>query len=185
MLVSVAVQTEPCEFDLSEVRSVTPGCLWPGGDEDASHVPNGYSQCYDGTLGKVKKGVKLAETEDDYSSWPSAKCARYDPGDAFSQEPMLQKCDTCGHEWNDGSQCEHLFLKPEVVETLGDDHKTDHKTDQEGEEGRPYEDVPPRYMCMNTFIAEGQEVQCDEETNGSSQLCHSCMQSVKRSFFSY
>lgn len=177
---SVAVQTDPCEFDLSEVHSVPLGRPWPCEDEDTSHIQNGYYRRCDGTLGKVKNGVKLTESEDDYSSSQSAKRARYDPDDVSSQESMLQKCDTCGHEWNDGSQCEHSVLKPvnqpEAVETFGDDQMTDDE-----EEWVPqYERVPSQYRCTNTFMEGGQEVRCDGETNGSSQLCHNCLQSVKR-----
>ena len=40
------------------------------------------------------------------------------------------------------------------------------------------------YKCNNTHVGEdGEEVRCDGETNGSSQLCHFCSQALKRSFF--
>ena len=176
--VSVGVQTDPCEFDLSEVSSAPLGCPWPREDEDTSHIQHGYYRRHDGTLGKVKNGVELTDSEDDHSSSQSAKRARYDPNDvSSSQESMLQKCETCGHEWNDGSQCEHSISKqPAAVETFDDQ-----TTDDDGE-GVPHYDM---YRCNNTFMEDGQEIQCDGETNGSSQLCHPCLQSVKRSFFAY
>ena len=177
VMVSVAVQTDPCEFALSELRSVPLGRPWSGEDEDTSHIQHGYYRRYDGTLGKVKNGVKLTDSEDDHSSSQSAKRARYDPDDVSSQESMLQKCDVCGHEWNDGSQCEHSILKPvhQAVDPSGDDQTTD----DEGE-------VVPQYnRCNNTFMKDGQEIECEGETNGSSQLCHRCLQCVKRSFFAY
>jgi hypothetical protein len=252
--VSVGVQSDSCEFDLSEVSSVPLGRPWPREDEDTSHIQHGYYRRYDGTLGKVKNGVKLTDSQDDHSSSQSAKRARYDPDDvSSSQESMLQKCETCGHEWNDGSQCEHSILKhvkqPVAVETF-----EDQEIDDEGERSPqhappvtfPSEKLPcpyrengvPTYMeeyksaqvqinnltrenkrlleenrslkeanrrlrslpsesdpssgqsqesiyyrCMNTFMKDGEEIQCDGETNGSSQLCHACLQPVKRSFF--
>ena len=177
--VSVAVQTDPCEFDLSEVRAVTLGRPWPSEHEDTSHIEQGYYRRDDGTLGKVKNGVKLTDSEDDHSSSHSAKRARYDADDAdgvddaddaadadasSSQESMLG----CG---DDGSPCgEHSIS---AVETFGDDQATDDA------EVSQYE----LYRCNNTFIEDGEEIRCVEQTNGSSQLCHYCMQSFKRSMF--
>jgi len=173
--VSVAVQTDPCEFDLSEVRVVPLGLPLPSVDEDTSHIQYGYYRRYDGMLGKVKNGVKLTDSEDDNSSSQSAKRIRHDPDDVSSQESILQKYDTCGHEWNDGSQCEHSILKP-VHQPTAFETFDDQTTNDEGEEV---------YRCNNTFMEDGQEIQCDGETNGHSPLCHSCKQSVKRSFFGY
>ena len=174
--VSVAVQTDACEFDLSELSSAPLGRPWPREDEDTSHIQHGYYRRYDGMLGKVKNGIKLTESEDSHSSSQSAKRARYDPDDvSSSQESMLQKCETCGHEWNDGSQCEHSILKqPPAVETFDD------RTTDDEEEGVPQYDM---YRCNNTFMKDGQEIQCDGETNANSQLCHSCLQCVKKSYF--
>ena len=33
-----------------------------------------------------------------------------------------------------------------------------------------------RGQCNNTYIMDGLEVHCDEQTNGSSQLCRRCKQ---------
>lgn len=173
--VHVAVQTDPDEWDFSESRAVPLGRPWPGEDEETLHIEKGYYRRYAGGLGKIKNGVKLTESEDDHSSSQSAKRARYDPDDmSSSQESVLQKSD----EWNDGSQCEHHLFKP------GNQPPAVEASDEEEEkECIPQYPQYAVYRCNNTFIEGEEEIRCNEETNGSSQLCHHCLQSFKRSFF--
>ena len=84
--VSVAVQTE--------VYAVPLCSPWPDENEDTSHIDQGYYRRYNGTLGKIKNGVKHTESEDEHSSSHLAKRARYDRDHvSTSQESMLQKCD--------------------------------------------------------------------------------------------
>ena len=130
---------------------------WPGEYDDTSHIEQGYYRRYDGTLGKIKNGVKLTESEASHS----AKRAR-DPDVSSESKPESQ---------------------PQEVEALGDEAEEAEETKEAGEAEKEISLQYDRYICINTFIENGEEISCDEETNGSSQLCHYCKQSFKRLVF--
>jgi hypothetical protein len=66
----------PTEDNLHGEEAVRLGLDWPTEHDDTTHMKRGYYQRDNGTLGKVVDGVKLTESEDDYSSSQSAKRAK-------------------------------------------------------------------------------------------------------------
>ena len=110
--------------------------------------------------------VGTSELDDDHSSSQSAKRAKYARQDAVSndtdKENESQDYDhtnysTTGNIDDDGS--EHADVSEDVLDVL--------------------------HTCIQIvgIDDDGNEEVCGEETNGCSQMCHSCKQNMKRGIF--
>lgn len=165
----------PTEDNLRGEEAVRLGRDWPTEHDDTTHLKRGYYRRDNGTLGKVVDGVKVTESEDDYSSSQSAKRAKMgffalesDPSDVGSPKVEASKDDKYGEDDDDDE------------EKFGDGGNEE--DDEESPDPFPFRDV-----CRQTvgIDDDGNEEECGGETDGCSQMCHSCKQAMKRGWFAY
>lgn len=167
---------------------------WPTEHDDTTHLKRGYYRRDNGSLGKVVDGVKLTESEDDYSSSHSAKRAKMgfcasesDPSDVGSPKVEATKDDKKNSDNTSEGTAE--AEKDDDKEKVGEE-KSDNDVEDAGEDAEEEEDPNPVTfwgVCRQTvgIDDDGNEEECGGETDGSSQICHSCKQVMKRGWFAY
>ena len=190
----------PTEDNLRGEEAVRLGREWPTEHDDTTHLKRGYYRRDNGTLGKVVDGVKLTESEDDYSSSHSAKRAKMgfcasesDPSDVGSRKVEASKDDkygkNAGAQEKDNDKEKVDEEKFDNVEGDGEDADEEDEEDEEDEvdEEESPDPFPFRDVCRQTvgIDDDGNEEECGGETNGCSQMCHSCKQTMKRGWFTY
>ena len=169
----------PTEQNLFGDEAVRLGRDWPTEHDDTTHLKRGYYRRDDGSLGKVVDGVKLTDSEDDYSSSHSAKRAKMnyyasesDPSDVGSPK---------GEATNSEKDIENDDKKDD------DKEKVDEEDDADNEDTCEEESALIFNVCRQTLGIDddGNEAECGGETDGCSQMCHSCKQDMKRGWFAY
>jgi len=185
----------PTEQNLLGEESVRLGRDWPTEHDDTTHLKRGYYRRDNGSLGKVVDGVKLTESEDEDEYSSSAKRAKMgfcasesDSSDVRSPKVGTTKDDKYGENAGEGAAEAKQDEDTEEV----DEEKTDTvEGDDEGDDEETEEvDVNPfffRGVCRQTvgIDDDGNEEECGGETDGRSQMCHSCKQAMKRGWFAY
>lgn len=181
----------PTEDNLHGEEAVRLGREWPTEHDDTTHLKRGFYRRDNGTLGKVVDGVRLTESEDDYSSSHSAKRAKMafcasesDPSDVGSPKVEVSKDDK--YDENAGAQ-EKDDDKEKVDEEKfdnveGDGEDADEEDEEESPDPFPFRDVCRQIVGIDD---DDNEEECGGETDGCSQMCHFCKQDMKRGWFAY
>ena len=184
----------PSEQNLLGEEAVMLGRDWPTEHDDTTHLKRGYYRRDNGSLGKVVDGVKITESEDDYSSSQSTKRARVgfcasesDPSDVGSPKVEASKDDK--YDENAGAQekdDDKEKVDEEKFDNVEGDGEDADEEDEEDEQEEP-DPFPFRDVCRQTvgIDDDGNEEECGGETDGCSQMCHSCKQAMKRGWFEY
>lgn len=160
----------PTEQNLLGEEAVRLGRDWPTEHDETTHMKRGYYRRDNGSLGKVVDGVKLTDSESDYSSSHSAKRA---------------KLNFCGSE-SDPSD----VGSPRVEATKGDtdSEKSGERNDEMDNDKEQVDEEKPfifKSVCCQIVDIDdnGNQEECGGETDGCSQMCHSCKQDMKRGCF--
>ena len=190
----------PTEDNLRGEEAIRLGREWPTEHDDTTHLKRGYYRRDNGTLGKVVDGVRLTESEDDYSSSHSAKRAKMgfcasesDPSDVGSPKVEASKDDkydeNAGAQEKDDDKEKIEEEKFDNVEGDGEDSSSSSSSSSSASSPSPSTrgGVPFRSVCRQTvgIDDDGNEEECGGETDGCSQICHSCKQAMKRGWFAY
>jgi hypothetical protein len=154
------------------------GSDWPTEHDDTTHMKCGYYRKDNGLLGRVVNGVKLTESEDDYSSSQSAKRAKRDFC-ASDSEPSDVGGPKVGASKSDKDR-ENSGAKKDDDEEKTDDDTNNKDTDEEESESFIVKDVCRQIIDIDD---DGNEEECGGETDGFSQMCHSCKHAMKRGWF--
>ena len=157
------------------------GSEWPTEHDDTTRMKRGYYCRDNGPLGKVIDSVKLTESEDDYSSSHSAKhakmnfCASESDPDVGSPRVGATKVDNDSEKSGEGD------------DEKNDEEKVDEKKNDNVEDDEESEPFILKNVCRQTVGIDdnGNKEECGGETNGCSQMCHSCKQAMKRGWFAY
>ena len=192
----------PTAENLFGEEAVRLGRDWPTEHDDTTYLKRGYYRRDDGSLGKVVNGIKLSESEDDYSSSHSAKrakmnyCASESDSVDDEVEGVKNASSTTGEEGDTGVDEAKDEEKDEERDEEKDeerDEEEDEEEDENGERGDAGEedDESDSYIFQNIcrqtvgYDDDGNGEECGGETDGCSQMCHSCKQAMKRGFFAY
>lgn len=181
----------PTEQNLLGEEAVRLGRDWPTEHDDTTRMTHGYYRRDNGSLGKVVDGIKLTESEDDDSSSHSAKRAKMnfcasesDPSDVGSPRVEANKGDKDNENSGEGDDKDDDKQK---VDEEKDDNVEDDGINNEGADEDDPGPFTSRGVCRQTVVIDdgGNEEECGGETDGCSQLCHSCKQAMKRGWFAY
>lgn len=175
----------PTSENLFGEEAVRLGRDWPTEHDDTTYLKRGYYRRDDGSLGKVVNGIKLTESEDDYSSSHSAKRAKMnycasesDPSDVDEEIEGVKNVSSAIVEDDTGVG--------EAKDEEKDEAKDEEK-DEVGKEDNESDSYTFKNICRQTvgYDDDGNEEECGGEMSGCSQMCHSCKQALKRGWFAY
>ena len=179
----------PTEQNLLGEEAVRLGRDWPTEHDDTTHIKRGYYRRDNGLLGKVIDGVKLTESDDDYSSFNSTKRARmcFWTSESDLSDIGSPKVEATADDENTSecaAEAETDDDKEKVDDKKYDNVEDDGINNEDAEEENPWA-CNLKDVCRQTIVidSDGNEEECGGETDGCSQMCHSCKQAMKRLWF--
>lgn len=181
---SVMEVQAPTEQNLFGDEAVRLGRDWPTEHDDTTHMKRGYYRRDNGSLGKVVDGIKLTESEDDYSSSHSAKRAKmnyYESEASDVGSPNRQATKSEKDIEKSGDKSGEKDDENDDDKEKGDEEKCDNV---DATEGGGSESI---ILCRQIIGIDddGNEEVCGDETDGCSQMCPSCKQAMKRGWFAH